>query len=35
MKTPTTNISANTQVTVVAIAFFAIVMLVNYIIWFA
>jgi len=35
MKTSTTNISANTQVTLIAVAFFAIVMVVNYIMWFA
>ena len=29
------SIPANTQITVVAVAFFAVVMLVNYITWFA
>jgi hypothetical protein len=29
------SIPANTQITLVAVAFFAIVMLVNYITWFA
>ena len=35
MKTRTTNISSNTQVTLIAIGFIAVVMLVNYLIWFA
>lgn len=35
MKTRTTNISTNTQVTLIALAFIAIVMIVNYILWFA
>ena len=34
MKTTSTS-SANVQVTITAIAFFAMVMLVNYITWFA